>query len=102
MIMSLLGQGNTSFSLKDSTLIQVLKISENKEFEMEKRSATCSPNSPSHNLIKSARNPSPVERHFFLPLKELSKSLRRWWATVMCGPINLSSATKTAKLGYSV
>ena len=33
MIMSLLDQGNASFSVKDSTLIQILKTSENKELE---------------------------------------------------------------------
>ena len=60
MIMSLLGKGNTSFSLNDSTLIQVLNISENRELEMENQSATSSPNSPSRNLIKTARSSSPV------------------------------------------
>ena len=39
MIMSPLGQGNASFTVKDSTLIQILKISENKELQTEKQSA---------------------------------------------------------------
>ena len=61
MIMSLLGQRNTSFSLKDSTLIQVLKISENKDFDMGKRSANPF-RSPSYSL---AKNSSPVEDSSF-------------------------------------
>ena len=102
MVISLLCQRNTSFSFKDSTLIQAQKMSENKGLEMENRSATSAPNSPSRNLIKTAKTSSAVERHFFLPLEKLSELLRRWRATIMYGSINLRSAMKTPKVGSPV
>ncbi len=68
----------------------------------ENRSATSSPNSPSRNLIKTARNSSPIERHFFLPWNEWSELLRHQRATVMYGSMNLRSAMKTAKVGSPV